>query len=90
MCDPSGNETFWNGLYSKTKSLFGTEPNTFLFQKSTFLTEYFSKKNPKILVVGDGEGRNGIYLAKLGLGEVQAFDISPVGVEHAVAEGMKS
>ena len=38
----------------------------------------------RALSVADGEGRNSVWLATLGL-EVTAFDFSPVGVEKARA-----
>jgi len=40
------------------------------------------KKGQSALCVADGDGRNSVWLAQLGL-EVAAFDISPVGVEKA-------
>lgn len=63
---------FWDERYSSAEFAYGEEPN-----------EYFkaqlSKLEPgKILLPGDGEGRNGVYAAKLGW-EVESFDISSEG-----------
>ena len=70
----------WEARYAAEAGyLFGTEP-------ARFLTE-----NPWVhdgcrsaLLVADGEGRNGVYLAKRGLG-VTSFDLSPTAVARAQA-----
>jgi len=67
----------WNQRFSAPGYLFGTQPNRFLASKKALL-----KKGQSALCVGDGDGRNSVWLAQLGL-EVAAFDISPVGVEKA-------
>lgn len=54
---------------------YGTEPNAFLTsQRRRF------RPGMKALMPGDGEGRNGVWLAEQGL-EVTSFDPSPFGVE---------
>lgn len=67
----------WNQRFSAPGYLFGTQPNRFLASKKNLL-----KKGRSALCVADGDGRNSVWLAELGL-EVAAFDISPVGVEKA-------
>src|SRR5690554_343715 len=69
-------KNFWDERYSSTEFAYGEEPN-----------EYFkaqlSKLEPgKILLPGDGEGRNGVCAAKLGW-EVESFDISSEGKKKA-------
>ncbi len=60
---------FWDERYSSDKFIYGTEPNKFL--------KYILKKiTPgKILFLGEGEGRNAVYAAKLGW-NVDAVDFS--------------
>jgi len=67
----------WNQRFSAPGYLFGTQPNRFLASNKALL-----KKGQSALCVADGDGRNSVWLAQLGL-EVAAFDISPVGVEKA-------
>lgn len=63
---------FWNNRYSSDEYVYGTEPNQF-FKKQ------IQKINPagKLLLPGEGEGRNAVYAATLGW-EVDAFDQSTV------------
>ena len=56
---------------------YGTEPNAFLASQKARL-----RPGMKALLPGDGEGRNGVWLAEQGL-EVTTFDPSPFGVEKA-------
>ena len=56
---------------------YGTEPNAFLVSQLARL-----KPKMKVLLPGDGEGRNGVWLAEQGLA-VTTFDPSPYGVEKA-------
>lgn len=67
----------WNQRFSAPDYLFGTEPNTYLRDQVAFLPP-----SGHALCVADGEGRNSVWLARQGL-QVQAFDISPVGVAKA-------
>ena len=67
----------WDKRFSGTEYVFGTEPNAFL---SSHRHLFGSGKTA--LSVGDGEGRNSVWLAQQGL-VVDAFDISPVGVAKA-------
>lgn len=67
----------WDGHYASEAYIFGTEPNVFLASQKELL-----KPGQKALAVADGEGRNGIWMAQLGL-DVLSVDISPVGLAKA-------
>ncbi len=67
----------WNERYSVDEYIYGTEPNS-------FLAEYASTLSGPILSLAEGEGRNGVFLASLGL-EVLAVDGSEVGLSKARA-----
>ena len=67
----------WDARFSSDEYIFGTEPNVWLAQHADLL-----KPGMRVLAVADGEGRNSVWMAKQGL-QVDAFDISPVGVEKA-------
>src|SRR5262245_56563215 len=56
---------------------YGTEPNAFLASQRARL-----KAGMKALMPGDGEGRNGVWLAEQGV-TVTSFDPSPFGVDKA-------
>lgn len=59
----------WDERYSQDEYIYGKEPNEFFKQE-------LLKYNPgKILLPADGEGRNGVYAAKLGW-DVYCFDSS--------------
>lgn len=67
----------WDQRYSATEYVFGTAPAAFLKQHAGVLSP-----GSETLVVADGEGRNSVYLAELGL-NVRAMDVSEVGVVKA-------
>lgn len=67
----------WDQRYSDPGFAFGTEPNAYLADQASLL-----QAGKKALAVADGEGRNSVWLARQGL-MVDAFDISPVGVDKA-------
>jgi SAM-dependent methyltransferase len=69
--------SFWNSRYGKPEYVYGTEPNDFLTAHSGQLPE-----GAEVLCLADGEGRNGVHLASLGL-RVTAVDSSSVGLEKA-------
>jgi len=73
--DPSA---FWDARYEKADLLFGEKPNAFLVQESWRLDPGMS-----ILLPGDGEGRNGVFLAQMGA-DVRTVDASPVAVQRAL------
>ena len=62
-------KNFWDERYSEKNYVYGKEPNEFLKENLTPL------KPGKILFIGEGEGRNAVYAARLGW-NVDAFDYS--------------
>jgi len=74
---PGDAARVWNERYSGAEFIFGTEPNAYLAQQRHLLAP-----GRRALAVADGEGRNSVWLARLGL-RVDAFDISSVAVEKA-------
>ena len=72
MADP---REFWNHRYGLPGWAYGTEPNDFLRECAPLL------EGP-VLCLGEGEGRNAVFLAQLGL-EVTALDLSPKALEKA-------
>jgi cyclopropane fatty-acyl-phospholipid synthase-like methyltransferase len=68
---------FWEGRFAAPGYLFGTAPNEFLKRHA-----YLLKKGEKALAVADGEGRNGVFMAELGL-DVTSVDFSPNAQEKA-------
>ena len=69
--------TVWNERYSVPEFIFGTQPNAYLARQRHLL-----EPGGRALAVADGEGRNSVWLAGLGL-EVDAFDVSAVAVAKA-------
>ena len=69
----------WNGRFSAPGFVFGEAPNAFLSRQAPHL-----KAGMSALSVADGEGRNGVWLARQGL-KVTTFDFSPVGIEKSKA-----
>jgi SAM-dependent methyltransferase len=71
---------FWDKQYSAIEGYkYGTRPNAFLMAEAHRLPG-----RAHVLVPGDGEGRNGAWLASQGH-EVLTVDISEVGVARARA-----
>ncbi|MFN3386741.1 MAG: class I SAM-dependent methyltransferase [Candidatus Thermochlorobacter sp.] len=68
----------WNTRYSESGYAYGKEPNTFL------AAHFASIPKGKVLVLADGEGRNGVFLALQGY-TVTSVDWSIVGLEKARA-----
>ena len=67
----------WNDRYSKDEFIYGKESNK-------FFEEEVNKLNPgKILMLGEGEGRNAVYAASLGW-IVDAVDQSEAGKAKAM------
>lgn len=66
---------FWDERYSQNEYVYGTSPNAFLAQQKSRLPQA-----GKALAIGDGEGRNGVWLAEQGL-DVLSVDISAAGLE---------
>lgn len=69
--------TMWDTRYAVDEYIFGTQPNEFLVSQQHLL-----KPGQKALAVADGEGRNGVWLAKHGV-EVLSVDASAVATEKA-------
>ena len=69
----------WDSSYGVPEYIFGTEPNEFLVAQS----RHFAKGG-RILVPGDGEGRNGVWLSGQGF-DVTTVEASAVGVGKARA-----
>ena len=74
QADPSA---FWDAKFEGQDYKYGTRPNAFLVDKSWRL-----KPGARILVPGDGEGRNGVWLAEQGH-SVVTVDASPRGIQKA-------
>jgi len=66
--------TIWNHRYAVEHYVYGTEPNDFLNANIAGLPK------GRALCLGDGEGRNSVWLAGQGY-DVTAVDISSVGLE---------
>jgi len=69
----------WEARFKEPGYHFGTEPNAFLKSKADLL-----KPGQKALSIADGEGRNGVFLASLGL-DVLAIDFSPSALAKSQA-----
>lgn len=65
----------WDDRYASDDFVYGTEPNTFLTAHAGLLVG-------PVLSLAEGEGRNAVFLASLGL-EVLGVDRSPVGLAKA-------
>ena len=72
-------QNFWDKRYAQENYVFGTEPNAFLARQAKLL-----KPGWRAVVVADGEGRNGVWLAEQGL-SVQSVDSSSVAQSKARA-----
>ncbi len=78
MTNPAATlKEFWDTRYRNDGFRFGTNPNDYLVQQIKPLPH-----QGKALCLADGEGRNGVWLAKLGY-EVTSVDISSEGIEKA-------
>lgn len=77
MTDEMQNQ--WNERFSSEEYIYGKEPNTFL--KEFFENNQKLFKNP-VLMLGDGEGRNGVYLATKGM-DVVSLDYAANGLKKA-------
>lgn len=69
--------TFWNDRFATSEFVFGQEPSQFVVRHSALL-----KPHSEVFLPADGEGRNSVYLAKLGH-QISAFDFSPNAIEKA-------
>jgi SAM-dependent methyltransferase len=68
---------FWDARYRGDGYLYGTRPNAFLAEHA-----YLLNPGMRVLMAGDGEGRNGVWLAEQGM-NVVSVDFSPVALQKA-------
>jgi len=68
---------FWNQRYGKQEFAYGTAPNDFLVEHASRI-----KPHGRVLCLADGEGRNGVWLARQGFA-VTSVDIAASGMEKA-------
>jgi SAM-dependent methyltransferase len=71
------HRTRWDARFAALDYVFGTEPNAFLAAEAGRL-----ERGWKALALADGEGRNGVWLARQGL-DVTTIDFSPFGIAKA-------
>lgn len=84
---PESLQAGWDHKYADSSYFFGTDPNEFLLH-----SERLIPRSGRVLCLGDGEGRNGVWLARQGH-QVHTMDASMTGVakarrlaeEHAVS-----
>ena len=69
----------WDARYAAMPGMFGHEPNVFLREQAHRL-----RPGMRALALGDGEGRNGVWLAEQGLA-VTTLDWSEAGMARAAA-----
>jgi SAM-dependent methyltransferase len=69
----------WESRFAAPEYLFGTAPNAFLKSQAHRL-----EPGQKALALADGEGRNGVWLAELGL-DVLSLDFSANALKKARA-----
>ena len=69
---------FWNERFDKEEFIFGKEPNEYLVKSAA----RYLKQNDRVLCIADGEGRNGVWLAKQGM-QVVGFDASDIALVKA-------
>ena len=77
-------QEFWNQKFLRDGYLYGKEANEFI--KSSYVN---FKKNQRVLCLGEGEGRNAVFLAKKGY-EVAAIDASDIGLSKLQAWAKES
>ncbi len=65
----------WNERYASEEFVYGTEPNAFLAEHAGLLSS-------TVLSLAEGEGRNAVFMASLGL-QVLGVDSSDVGLAKA-------
>ena len=67
----------WDERYQTPEYIFGDQPCQWLV-----MNQFRLPRSGDALALGDGEGRNGVFLAELGL-QVTAVDLSGVGLSKA-------
>jgi len=66
----------WDEKYTEAKHIYGIKPNSF------FESELIKLNTGRVLLPGDGEGRNAAFASKLGW-KVDSFDYSEQAVRNA-------
>lgn len=79
--DTSGSQ-FWDERYGVEGYAFGDQPNDFLVEVAPMLVK------GDTLMLGDGEGRNGVWMAQQGH-RIVTVDLSAVGVAKAMDLAMQ-
>jgi 2-polyprenyl-3-methyl-5-hydroxy-6-metoxy-1,4-benzoquinol methylase len=74
----------WNAKFKREDFLYGLEANNFIKENTHHI-----KKNSRVICLGEGEGRNALYLAKLGF-KVEALDASDVGLSKLQKKAQES
>jgi SAM-dependent methyltransferase len=67
----------WDETYNTEEFIYGKNPNSFLVSVSNYIT-----KGSCVLSLGEGEGRNAVFMAKLAA-SVIALDQSEIGLKKA-------
>ncbi len=75
---------FWNRVYAGDAYRFGSEPNAFLVSRASEI-----RPGGAVLCIGDGEGRNGVWLARNGF-RVTSLDQSAVAARKCAALATRS
>ncbi len=70
---------FWDDRFAEPGFKYGTQPSAFMREQAGVLAP-----SSRVLVPGDGEGRNGVWLAQQGH-QVLSVDSSSVGLTKAAA-----
>jgi len=70
--------SMWDERYAEERFFYGTQPNDFLRTHAAAI-----RPGGRVLCLGEGEGRNAVFLAGLGLAVV-ALDQSEVGLHKAL------
>jgi len=82
--DPQADPTaFWDAKFADEAPFYGTRPNAWLVDQAWRLDP-----GSAVLVPGDGEGRNGVWLAQQGH-KVTTVDASPRGIQKATRLAME-
>lgn len=74
---------FWDAKYRGTDYFYGVRPNAFLVEES-----YRLNPGSRVLCLGDGEGRNGVWLAEQGH-KVTSVDASPRALQKCAHLAMQ-
>lgn len=77
MNDAPGEAGLWESRYQSGEDLFGAKPNAF------FLEALQARPPGRLLLPGEGEGRNALAALRLGW-EVCAFDLAPTARDRAL------